>query len=47
MPVYFLLVSLAAWLALIELVRAPVRWNKTPHGLSRTSRSGRLHRRGL
>jgi hypothetical protein len=46
-PVYFLLVSLAAWLALIELVRAPVRWNKTPHGLSRTSRSGRLHRRGL
>ena len=45
MPLYFLLVSLAAWLALIELVRAPVRWNKTPHGLSRTSRSGRLRRR--
>ncbi|MCJ2143949.1 glycosyltransferase [Methylobacterium sp. E-066] len=47
MPVYFLLVSLAAWMALIELVRAPVRWNKTPHGLSRTSRSGRLRRRAL
>ncbi|SFJ66033.1 glycosyltransferase family 2 protein [Methylobacterium brachiatum] len=45
MPAYFLLVSLAAWLALIELVRAPVRWNKTQHGLSRTSRSGRLPRR--
>jgi glycosyltransferase XagB len=45
MPVYFLLVSLAAWLALIELVRAPVRWNKTQHGLARTSRSGRLRRR--
>ncbi|WP_457108519.1 glycosyltransferase family 2 protein [Methylobacterium sp. P5_C11] len=44
MPLYFLLVSLAAWLALIELVRAPVRWNKTRHGLARTSRSGRLNR---
>ncbi|MCJ2134907.1 glycosyltransferase [Methylobacterium sp. J-026] len=42
MPAYFLLVSVAAWLALIELVRAPERWNKTPHGLARTSRSGRL-----
>jgi cellulose synthase/poly-beta-1,6-N-acetylglucosamine synthase-like glycosyltransferase len=40
MPLYFLLVSAAAWLALIELVRAPERWNKTPHGLARTSRSG-------
>ncbi|WP_236961460.1 glycosyltransferase family 2 protein [Methylobacterium sp. XJLW] len=46
MPVYFLLVSLAAWLALIELVRAPLRWNKTRHGLARTSRSGRRARRG-
>lgn len=45
MPIYFLLVSLAAWLALIELVHAPVRWNKTQHGLSRTSRSGRLPQR--
>ena len=44
MPVYFLLVSLAAWLALIELVRAPLRWNKTRHGLARTSRSGRRRR---
>lgn len=45
MPIYFLLVSLAAWLALIELVRAPLRWNKTRHGLARTSRSGRRRRR--
>ncbi|MGU3557187.1 glycosyltransferase family 2 protein [Asanoa ferruginea] len=44
MPVYFLLISLAAWLALIELVRAPLRWNKTRHGLARTSRSGRRRR---
>lgn len=38
MPVYYLLVSIAAWLALVELVRAPFRWNKTEHGLARTSR---------
>jgi cellulose synthase/poly-beta-1,6-N-acetylglucosamine synthase-like glycosyltransferase len=42
MPVYFLLVSLAAWAGLIELVRAPNRWNKTEHGLARTSRSGAM-----
>ncbi|SDN40143.1 Glycosyltransferase, catalytic subunit of cellulose synthase and poly-beta-1,6-N-acetylglucosamine synthase [Methylobacterium phyllostachyos] len=41
MPIYYLLVSLAAWLALIELIRAPQRWNKTQHGLARTSLSGR------
>ncbi|MDP4022906.1 glycosyltransferase [Methylobacterium sp. NEAU 140] len=46
LPVYFALVSLAAWLALIELIRAPDRWNKTEHGLARTSRSGRLATRG-
>ncbi|GJE26014.1 hypothetical protein LKMONMHP_0858 [Methylobacterium organophilum] len=45
MPVYFLLVGLAAWLAMFELVRHPFRWNKTEHGLSRTSRSGALHLR--
>ncbi|WP_019904318.1 glycosyltransferase family 2 protein [Methylobacterium sp. 77] len=42
LPVYFLLVSLAAWRGVIELVLAPDRWNKTEHGLSRTSRSGAL-----
>lgn len=47
MPAYFLLVSMAAWLALIELVRAPERWNKTEHGLARTSRSGHLRHHGL
>lgn len=45
MPVYFALVSVAAWLALIEFVRAPSHWNKTEHGLSRTSRSGLLRPR--
>lgn len=42
LPLYFLLMSLAAWSGLIELVTAPDRWNKTEHGLSRTSRSGAL-----
>ena len=45
MPLYFALVSVAAWLAVIEFVRAPSRWNKTEHGLSRTSRSGVLRPR--
>ena len=44
LPLYFLLVSFAAWLAVIELARHPHRWNKTEHGLSRTSRSGALGR---
>lgn len=42
LPFYFLLVSLAAWLGVIELIRAPTRWNKTRHGLARHSRSGAL-----
>lgn len=42
LPLYFLLVSLAALRAVDELIRAPYRWNKTEHGLSRSSRSGRL-----
>ncbi|MCJ2036524.1 glycosyltransferase family 2 protein [Methylobacterium sp. J-068] len=42
LPLYALLVSLAAWSGLIELIRAPSRWNKTEHGLARTSRSGTL-----
>ncbi|KQT61713.1 glycosyl transferase [Methylobacterium sp. Leaf456] len=44
LPLYFGLVSAAAWLAVIELARHPHRWNKTEHGLSRTSRSGALGR---
>ncbi len=46
LPVHFLLVSLGAWLGLIEFVTAPQRWNKTEHGQSRTSRSGALTRSG-
>jgi glycosyltransferase XagB len=35
MPLYWLLISAAAWLALWQFLRAPHRWNKTRHGLSR------------
>jgi hypothetical protein len=38
LPVYWLLLSLAAWRALYQLVRDPYRWEKTEHGLARTSR---------
>ena len=38
LPVYYVLVSLAAWRALYEFAVHPSRWNKTEHGLARTSR---------
>ena len=38
MPVYWLLLSAAAWRALFQLMQAPYRWEKTEHGLARTSR---------
>lgn len=37
-PWHWLLLSYAAWRALAQLVRAPYRWEKTEHGLARTSR---------
>ncbi len=37
-PVYWLLLSLAAWRALWQFVVAPYRWEKTEHGLARHSR---------
>jgi cellulose synthase/poly-beta-1,6-N-acetylglucosamine synthase-like glycosyltransferase len=38
MPFYYLLVSLGAWRGIVELIMDPDRWNKTEHGLARTSR---------
>ena len=38
MPLYWLLLSIAAWRALLQLLRNPYRWEKTEHGLARTSR---------
>ncbi|MBB3019255.1 cellulose synthase/poly-beta-1,6-N-acetylglucosamine synthase-like glycosyltransferase [Microvirga lupini] len=40
LPLYYCLVSFAAWRGLWELAIAPFRWNKTSHGLARTSRAG-------
>jgi len=42
MPGYCFLISFAAWRGLFELLLDPDRWNKTEHGLARTSRSGAL-----
>ena len=41
-PVHWLLLSLAAWRALYQLVRDPYRWEKTEHGLARTSRLAKI-----
>ncbi len=37
-PLHWLLLSLAAWRALYQLVFAPYAWEKTEHGLAKTSR---------
>ena len=42
LPLYYVLVSIAAWRGLAELLLDPFRWNKTEHGLARTSRAGLL-----
>ena len=35
MPIYWMLASIAAWMALWQFIHAPFLWNKTRHGLSR------------
>jgi len=37
-PILWLLLSLAAWRGLIQLLRDPYRWEKTEHGRARSSR---------
>ncbi|AMJ62280.1 glycosyltransferase family 2 protein [Bosea sp. PAMC 26642] len=37
LPLYYGLVSIAAWIALYDYVRRPHAWNKTTHGLKRSS----------
>jgi cellulose synthase/poly-beta-1,6-N-acetylglucosamine synthase-like glycosyltransferase len=39
---HWLLLSLAAWRALYQLVRNPHGWEKTEHGLARTSRRAKM-----
>ncbi|MFL5258614.1 MAG: glycosyltransferase [Hyphomicrobiales bacterium] len=45
MPLYWLLMSAAAWLALWQFIRAPFHWNKTRHGLSGSRRARKDARR--
>ncbi len=37
-PLHWVLLSIAAWRALVQLMRDPHRWEKTDHGHARTSR---------
>ena len=39
LPLYWLLISAAAWLALWDFLVRPHHWRKTPHGLSRRRRA--------
>lgn len=41
MPLYWLLMSAAAWFALWQFISAPFYWNKTEHGLSHVQRARR------
>ncbi|MGB6510386.1 MAG: glycosyltransferase family 2 protein, partial [Xanthobacteraceae bacterium] len=43
-PLHWLLLSAAAWRALFQLIYAPQRWEKTEHGMARTSRVAGSHR---
>jgi hypothetical protein len=45
-PLHWLLLSLAAWRAVYQLLHAPQRWEKTEHGLAKNSRLDDLKRRG-
>jgi cellulose synthase/poly-beta-1,6-N-acetylglucosamine synthase-like glycosyltransferase len=47
LPAYYVLISFAAWRGAYEFLRAPSHWNKTDHGLARTSRLGELRRRAI
>jgi glycosyltransferase XagB len=37
-PLYYLLASVASWLALYDLISRPYHWHKTEHGLAKTTR---------
>jgi len=43
-PLYWFLLSVAAWRALFQLVHDPQGWEKTERGLARTSRLGEAER---
>lgn len=41
-PVYWIMLSFAAWRGAVHLMLAPHLWEKTEHGLARTSRYGKI-----
>jgi cellulose synthase/poly-beta-1,6-N-acetylglucosamine synthase-like glycosyltransferase len=41
LPFYWMLLSLAAWRAVRQFMRDPYRWEKTEHGLAKSSRRAR------
>jgi len=45
LPLYYCLVSIAAWVALVDLALRPFHWSKTEHGLARSSARASSHRR--
>jgi glycosyltransferase XagB len=44
LPLYYLLTSAAAWMALYDLILRPYHWHKTEHGVAKTSRQSMLTR---
>jgi hypothetical protein len=46
-PLHWLLLSLAAWRALAQFIVSPYRWEKTEHGLARSSRLAERAARSL
>lgn len=38
-PIYWMMLSIAAWRSVFELKKAPFRWNKTPHKPSKSAHS--------
>jgi cellulose synthase/poly-beta-1,6-N-acetylglucosamine synthase-like glycosyltransferase len=46
LPVYWLLISLAGWRAAWQLVNNPFLWEKTQHGLAKSSMHANIHSEG-
>ena len=46
LPIYWLLLSAAAWRAVFQFIRDPYHWEKTEHGLALTSRLAEQAPRG-
>jgi hypothetical protein len=44
-PLYWICLSIAAWRALYQLLTEPYRWEKTEHGLARSSRLAQQRRK--